>query len=42
MRNTRQRSVLTGLVASRQHPFTAEELWGTAREGGSPVGLATV
>ena len=42
MRNTRQRRALIGLVAGRQHAFTAEELWGAAREAGSPVGLATV
>jgi Fur family ferric uptake transcriptional regulator len=40
-RNTRQRRLLAGLVASRQHAFTAEELWSTAR-GEAPISLATV
>lgn len=41
-RSTRQRRLLTELVASRQRAFTAEELWAAAREAGSPVSLATV
>ena len=42
MRKTRQRSVLTGLVASRRDAFSAEQLWSAARAAGKPVGLATV
>ncbi|MDX6508182.1 MAG: Fur family transcriptional regulator, ferric uptake regulator [Gaiellaceae bacterium] len=41
-RNTRQRRLLAELVASRQHAFTAEELWAAARAGSAPVSLATV
>ena len=42
MRNTRQRTLLTELVSTQQHAFTAEELWSAARDTGGPVGLATV
>ena len=42
MRNTRQRTLLTELVSTQQHAFTAEQLWTAARESGGPVGLATV
>src|SRR3954453_4957545 len=42
MRQTRQRTLLTGLVVKQQHAFTAEELWSSARKTGGPVGLATV
>lgn len=40
-RSTRQRRLLADLVESRQHAFTAEELWSAAREA-APVSLATV
>jgi Fur family transcriptional regulator, ferric uptake regulator len=40
-RSTRQRRLLTELVESRHHAFTAEELWADAR-GSAPVSLATV
>jgi len=42
VRNTRQRTLLTELVSTQQHAFTAEDLWIAARESGGPVGLATV
>jgi Fur family transcriptional regulator, ferric uptake regulator len=41
-RNTRQRRLLAELVESRQHAFTAEELWAEARRAAAPVSLATV
>jgi Fur family ferric uptake transcriptional regulator len=41
-RTTRQRTLLSKLVAERQHAFTAEELWSAARSERSPVSLATV
>jgi Fur family transcriptional regulator, ferric uptake regulator len=41
-RSTRQRRLLAQLVASRQHAFSAEELWSAARASGAPVSLATV
>ena len=41
-KNTRQRRLLSGLVESRQHAFSAEELWSAARDAGSPVSVATV
>jgi Fur family transcriptional regulator, ferric uptake regulator len=40
-RNTRQRRLLSELVGSRHHAFTAEELWADARAS-APVSLATV
>ena len=40
-RSTRQRRLLTDLVESRRHAFTAEELWADARTS-APVSLATV
>jgi len=41
-KSTRQRRLLGELVEAQQHAFTAEELWGAARDSGSPVSLATV
>jgi Fur family ferric uptake transcriptional regulator len=41
-RNTRQRRLLVELVESRQHAFTAEELWSETRASAAPVSLATV
>jgi Fur family transcriptional regulator, ferric uptake regulator len=41
-RSTRQRRLLTELVTTRQHAFSAEELWTAARADGSSVSLATV
>lgn len=40
-RSTRQRRLLSELVGSRHHAFTAEELWADARAS-APVSLATV
>jgi Fur family transcriptional regulator, ferric uptake regulator len=40
-RTTRQRRLLSELVESGRHAFTAEELWSAARES-APVSLATV
>jgi Fur family ferric uptake transcriptional regulator len=41
-KSTRQRRLLGELVEAQQHAFTAEELWGAARDAGAPVSLATV